>query len=210
MDRLTSDSPDGNFETMLNFVYGKDGWAYIRHDGEYENVLLTDWAKRQCQARGCEEVTEDSPEEIDQRLCDCMVDSGSVICPIAMAYCFASQACHMRSRLKMYEDSCLTPEEIYQHRFIIAAHKDLEKLSRLRELIDADADGRLVVLPLEAKNGDPIPQCFYGDDGLCPGLSASSDDEPIEMCKRCWYCSTGYHWEAEAALEKREADDETD
>lgn len=103
MKRLTTDSPDGNFETMMNFVYGKDGWAYIRHDGEHSDVRLTDWAKRQCMLRDCDEVLAETPEEIDQRLCDCMMDSP--ICPIAMAYCFASQAVHLRSRLKAHEDT---------------------------------------------------------------------------------------------------------
>lgn len=125
MKRLTTDSPDGNFETMMNFVYGKDGWAYIRHDGEHSDVLLTDWAKRQCLLRGCDEVLAETPEEIDQRLCDCMMDDP--ICPIAMAYCFASQAVHLRSRLKMHEDTM--------------------PLERAQELDQAETDGRLVVLP---------------------------------------------------------------
>ena len=102
MKRLTTDALDGNFETVLNFVYGKNGWAYIRHDGEHEDVMLTDWAKRQCKLRGCDEVLTETPEEIDERLCDCMMDGP--ICPIALAYCFASQAVHMRDRLKKYED----------------------------------------------------------------------------------------------------------
>lgn len=34
MKRLTTDAPDGNFETLLNLVFGKDGWAHIRHDGD--------------------------------------------------------------------------------------------------------------------------------------------------------------------------------
>lgn len=83
MERLTTDSPSGNFETVLNFVYGKDGWAYIRHDGEHADVMLTDWAKRQCKLRGCDEPFTAPPEEIDQQLCDCMMDEP--ICPIAMA-----------------------------------------------------------------------------------------------------------------------------
>lgn len=125
MKRLTTDSPSGNFDTMLNFVYGKDGWAYIRHDGEHADVRLTDWAKRQCMIRDCDEMLEETPEEIDQRLCDCMMDGP--ICPIAMAYCFASQAVHLRDRLKMYED--------------------VMPLERAQELAQAEKDGWLVVLP---------------------------------------------------------------
>lgn len=102
MKRLTTDNPDGNFENILNYVYGKDGWAYIRHDGKDADVMLTSWAKAQCLERGCDELLAETPEEIDQLLCERMMDCPG--CPVALAYCFASQAVHMRSRLKMYED----------------------------------------------------------------------------------------------------------
>lgn len=102
MKRLTTDAPAGNFETMHNFVFGKDGWAHIRHDGEGESVPLTQWAKAQCILHGCGEFSAETPREIDEAICDCMMDFPD--CPIALAYCFASQAVHLRSRLKMYED----------------------------------------------------------------------------------------------------------
>lgn len=102
MNRLTADAPAGNFETMLNFVYGKDGWAHIRHDGEEGAVPLTQWVKAQCILHGCGEFSAETPKEIDEAISDCMMDFPD--CPIALAYCFASQAVHLRSRLKMYED----------------------------------------------------------------------------------------------------------
>lgn len=102
MKRLTTEAPAGNFETMLNFVFSKDGWAYIRHDGEGKSVPLTQWAKAQCILHGCGEFSAETPQEIDEAICDCMMDFPD--CPIALAYCFASQATHLRSRLKMYED----------------------------------------------------------------------------------------------------------
>lgn len=102
MKRLTTDTPDGNFETMLNFVYGKDGLAHIRHDGENADVILTEWARKQCLNRGCDVFPEESIEKIDAEICDCMMDFPD--CPVALAYCFASQAVHLRSRLKKYED----------------------------------------------------------------------------------------------------------
>ena len=91
-----------NFQTMLNYVHGKDGWAYIRHDGENEDVPLTQWAKAQCLARGCDEFTAETPEEIDEAVCACMMDCPD--CPIALAYCFTCQAVHLRDRLMAYED----------------------------------------------------------------------------------------------------------
>jgi len=102
MKRLTTDTPDGNFETMLNFVFGKDGWAHIRHDGEEGSVPLTQWAKAQCILHGFGEFSAETPQEIDEEISDCMMDFPD--CPIALAYCFASQAVHLRSRLKSYED----------------------------------------------------------------------------------------------------------
>lgn len=102
MRRLTTDTSEGNFETMLNFVFGKDGWAHIRHDGETGAVPLTQWAKAQCILHGCGEFPWETPREIDEAICDCMMDFPD--CPIGLAYCFATQACHLRSRLKTYED----------------------------------------------------------------------------------------------------------
>lgn len=102
MNRLTYDNPEGNFETMLNFVFGQDGWAHIRYDGEDENVPLTKWVKAQCLLRGCDDFPAETPQEIDELVCECVRDCPD--CPIALAYCFASQAVHLRDRLKMYED----------------------------------------------------------------------------------------------------------
>ena len=51
------------------------------------------------------------------------------------------------NRLAVYEDTGVEPEEIYEVRFLIAAQRDHQKLARLRELVQAEQDGRLVVLP---------------------------------------------------------------
>ena len=62
--------------------------------------------------------------------------------------------CQILTRLAAYEDTGLEPEEIYEVRFLIAAQRDPQKLARLRELVLADQDGRLVVLP--CKVGDVV------------------------------------------------------
>lgn len=103
MKRLTTETPDGNFETMLNFVFSQDGWAHIRHDGNEGSVPLTQWAKAQCILHGCGEFSAETPQEIDEEICDCMM-MDFPDCPIGLAYCFAVQASHLRNRLKMYED----------------------------------------------------------------------------------------------------------
>lgn len=115
MKRLTTDHPDGNLETMMNYVFSSDGWAYIRHDGDRENVPLHEWFKKQCMARGCDEFPGSSPEEIDETLCDCAMwpsEEDGRYCPVALAYVFAVQACHLRDRLKQYEDTGLMPDDV--------------------------------------------------------------------------------------------------
>ena len=114
MKRLTTDHPQGNFETVLNFVYGKDGAAYLRSDGERDGVPLHEWAKKQCMARGCDEFPGETLEEIDETICECGFDFPD--CPVHLAYIFACQAVHLRGRLKMYEDTGLMPDEITAER----------------------------------------------------------------------------------------------
>lgn len=85
-------------------------------------------------------------------------------------------------RLAAYEDTGLEPENIISaadmakiacalHEFNV--YKKLDSLDRLRELAEADREGRCVVLPrLETGQGDPPgdpgPQ---GRPGLCPNCN---------------------------------------
>lgn len=46
MKRLTTETPDGNFETMLNFVFSQDGWAHIYDaDGQEVNRKPEEWTQ---------------------------------------------------------------------------------------------------------------------------------------------------------------------
>ncbi|MDE7260973.1 MAG: hypothetical protein K2N78_02760 [Oscillospiraceae bacterium] len=144
MKRLTTDKPDGNFETMLNFVYGKDGWAHIRHNGEKADVRLAEWAAEQCISREeCEDVFRDGvlSEEIDETICDCMMDFPD--CPVALSYCFASQAVHLRDRLKMYEDILFSEDGT-----------ELISLNQLREIASPPSNPPLTLEELREMDGE--------------------------------------------------------
>ncbi|MBD5151276.1 MAG: hypothetical protein HDT16_01995 [Oscillibacter sp.] len=149
MKRLTTDNPSDNFETMLNFVYGKDGWAHIRHDGENADVPLTEWARKRCSKEGCMELPE-RPEDLDAEICDCAMLFPD--CLIALAYCFASQAVHMRDRLKMYEDVLFAEDGT-----------ELVSLDDLREMIKARDNPPLTLEELREMDGEPVwvefPKC---------------------------------------------------
>lgn len=108
MDRFTTDAPSGNMENMLNLVYGKDGWQYIRHGDT--DMLTTDFCLKMCADRGCTlpDSIESSNEEKDEWLCDCVFNS----CPVATVYAALSGFGHTRARLASYEDTGLTPKGV--------------------------------------------------------------------------------------------------
>lgn len=108
MNRLTTDHPKSNFETMMNMVYSKDGWQYIRH-GE-DGMLTTDFCLMLCKERGCEIAAHYPPtsnEAKDEMLCDCVFEQ----CPIATIYAAICGYGHVRGRLKMYEDAGIAPPD---------------------------------------------------------------------------------------------------
>ena len=158
MKRLTADAPTGNFETMLNFVHGKDGWAHIYDEDGKETNLIT-WTLNQCHDRVCDDFQCRTLEEYDEELSSCMMDHMS--CPIAMAYCFASQAVHLRSRLKMYEDTGLTPEEIKK---LIPPPNAPLTLEELREM-----DGEPVWCEILIKSAKPSCYAII-HDGVATGF----------------------------------------
>lgn len=86
----------------------------------------------------------------------------------------------------------------------LAAYEDAMPLERAQELAQAEKDGRLVVPPPPAEEGDPKPECFYNEANnplaWCFSMAKSKDDdEPTERCKACWYCEAARQ-EAEEAL----------
>lgn len=140
MKRMTAEVPQDNFETMLNFVHGKDGWAHI-YDADGKEINLITWALNHCHDRGCDDFQCETLEEYDEAISSCMVDFMN--CPIAMAYCFASQACHLRSRLKLYEDTLFDK-----------TGKERLTLDDLRDL--AEPNDPLTLEQLRGMDGEPV------------------------------------------------------
>lgn len=102
MQKFVTDNPQGNFETMLNFVYSKDGQAYVRADEDGEGVLLVEYARRMCIEHGCDELKDVNDVEVDELICDCALDYWS--CPVFVMYMCACQAVHLRDRLRLHEE----------------------------------------------------------------------------------------------------------
>lgn len=77
-------------------------------------------------------------------------------------------ACSQRKvweRLKEYEDTGLTPEQCAEYAKADRRDAEQEGIKRLRELAEADKEGRIVVLP--CKVGDVV-YGFYGGKTILP------------------------------------------
>ena len=105
LPKMVTDNPHGNFEVLLNLVYGKDGWSYIRYseDGT-DGMPITDFCfKKLCPEFGCPAVAKIpmTNEEQDELLFDCVFDN----CPVATVYAALSGYGHLRDRLRKHEDA---------------------------------------------------------------------------------------------------------
>lgn len=107
MERVITDTPNSNTETMLNYAFVKDKNVALRYaDGE-DDIDLCEYVSRLAKKKGCNI----SPESIMEGSC---IECGCVDCDceVGILYVVAVQAAELRQRLKSYVDTGLTPEEI--------------------------------------------------------------------------------------------------
>ena len=146
MERLTNEQENVLFR-CLNIFYAKDGEIWVRGGGpypEYQDVTLVQWIRSAAQKHGLNLTAED-PVNLGDEMYDALQDGDETVEGIvALLHAAAVQATEMRERLKMIED-------------ILGDDYDLD---HLRELMEADRDGRCVVLP--AKPGSVV-RCVNGE-----------------------------------------------
>ena len=135
LNRLTTDHPDGNLSTLLNFAYAKDRRVVLSYADE-ENMDLCDYISRQSRQHGCDV----SADDVMEGSCD------NCDCPLTVLYIAATQAAELRGRLKMIED-------------ILGDTYDLD---HLRELVEDERNGRLFLTPVNP--GDSV-YWLLEDDG---------------------------------------------
>lgn len=97
------------------------------------------------------------------------------------------------SCLKELVKACegLEPEEIDECKFMIATRKDPEKISRLRELVEADKEGRTIIAP--AQIGDSVYHIT-----TCKDFPKVLDGTMYESNGECG-TATGYYCPCELA-----------
>lgn len=127
MKRMTTDNPQLNIERLLNTARAENNQAVL-HLGD-EVITLAEYVAKCAKEYGCD-VTPESVMDGDNCVeCDC---------PVAILNILGIQAAENNARLKMIEK-------------ILGNDYDLD---RLKELVEADREGRCVVLPV--KVGDIV------------------------------------------------------
>lgn len=124
--RLTTDSPSGFFQGLDNCFYIKDGKIMVRDGAEalgcddislhYDNILLLDFMKI-IASNGFISVDLYACDDnsLDEAFGEMLLDGPTTQTGImGLIYEMAKSLAKMRERLKEYEDTDMSPEEIHQ------------------------------------------------------------------------------------------------
>lgn len=156
--RMTSDDPEC-IVRHLNIFFAENGKGYVRSGGaDNQDIEEMIWIREAAKNIGAELCSED-----DEGLCDELYDNlqYGIEIPegvIAYLYLAVQQAIEMRGRLKKVENIL----------------DDTYDLDRLRELVQADREGRCVVLPSgeyteeDGQNAlkSAMNTCFYHNNSV--------------------------------------------
>ena len=165
MKRMTTDNPQLNIERLLNTARAENNQAVL-HLGD-EIITLAEYVDKCAKERGCD-ITQESVMDGDNCVeCDC---------PVAILNILGIQAAENNARLKMIEK-------------ILGNDYDLD---RLRELIEADREGRIAILsepmkPMVYKPNDTDVYCPNCGETLSGGWPLVDWEDSRKMYQ-CPYC----------------------
>lgn len=165
MKRLTTNCPDNNLDAALNLFYIKDFETWVRGGGDgpdYPDIRLYDFIRKAAKILLPDLDFPMDDDGVDYAMGELLLDGPDEPTGLlALLYTAAWSYAELRGRLMQYEDTGLTPERCAEFaradaegRYIVMRDAEQEGVARLRELSEADKDGRLVVLP--CKVGDTV------------------------------------------------------
>ena len=165
MKRLTTNCPDNNLDAALNLFYVKDFETWVRGGGDgpdYPDIRLYDFIRKAAKILLPDLDFPMDDDGVDYAMGELLLDGPDEPTGLlALLYTAAWSFAELRGRLMQYEDTGLTPERCAEFaradaegRYIVMRDAEQEGVARLRELAEADKDGRLVVLP--CKVGDTV------------------------------------------------------
>lgn len=165
MKRLTTNCPDDNLDAALNLFYIKDFETWVRGGGDgpdYPDIRLYDFIRKAAKILLPDLDFPMDDDGVDYAMGELLLDGPDEPTGLlALLYTAAWSYAELRGRLMQYEDTGLAPERCAEFaradaegRYIVMSDAEQEGVARLRELAEADKDGRLVALP--CKVGDTV------------------------------------------------------
>lgn len=173
MERLTTNDPKTNTEAALNLFFVKNGEAWIRGYGDNgADISLNDFARKVFRAN---EIDADlsSAESVSETMYDNLFldDLTMPETLLALLYTAGWAFAELRGCLAAYEDTGLTPEEIKNS---ITDANDMVKIAfalrELRKYKQAEAEGRLLVLPCKVGDTVYFPTLDRHNDAVIVGI----------------------------------------
>lgn len=166
MKRLTTNCPDNNLDAALNLFYIKDFETWVRGGGDgpdYPDIRLYDFIRKAAKILLPDLDFPMDDDGVDYAMGELLLDGPDEPTGLlALLYTAAWSYAELRGRLMQYEDTGLSPQACAEAR---EAGKVLSSCGisfrRFAELLTAERDGRLVVLP--CKVGDKLYRVFDGN-----------------------------------------------
>ena len=152
MKRLTTNCPDNHLDAALNLFYIKDFETWVRGGGDgpdYPDIRLYDFIRKAAKILLPDLDFPIDDDGVDYAMGELLLDGPDEPTGLlALLYTAAWSYAELRGRLMQYEDTGLSPQACAEAR---EAGKVLSSCGisfrRFAELLKAERDGRLVVLP---------------------------------------------------------------
>ena len=159
MKRLTTNCPDNNLDAALNLFYIKDFETWVRGGGDgpdYPDIRLYDFIRKAAKILLPDLDFPTDDDGVDYAMGELLLDGPDEPTGLlALLYTAAWSYAELRGRLMQYEDTGLEPAMCANYKtFEDEAISKGVTFKRIVALMEADKDGRLVVLP--CKVGDTI------------------------------------------------------
>ena len=155
MKRLTTNCPDNNLDAALNLFYIKDFETWVRGGGDgpdYPDIRLYDFIRKAAKILLPDLEFPMDDDGVDYAMGELLLDGPDEPTGLlALLYTAAWSYAELRGRLMQYEDTGLEPAMCANYKtFENEAISKGVTFKRIVALMEADKDGRLVVLPCQS------------------------------------------------------------
>lgn len=152
MKRLTTNCPDNNLDAAMNLFYIKDSETWVRGGGDgpdYPDIRLYDFIRKAAKILLPDLDFPMDDDSVDYAMGELLLDGPDEPTGLlALLYTAAWSYAELRGRLMQYEDTGLEPAMCANYKtFEDEAISKGVPFKRIVALMEADRDGRLVVLP---------------------------------------------------------------